>query len=96
MFPNDPDKRDPSLPAPDARPDNEKRFIEFPDNPDMYGHMDPLATPQRAPEYRNFAPPGQMPPIGNPRDPIHGVDGRGSLIVGVPQKPRPRGNIGDY
>lgn len=85
------------IPPPDGRPEHEQKFIAFPDNPDMYGHMDPFQkAPPKPNEYRDFAPPGQFPGIGNPRDPIHGVDGRGSLIVGAPQKPRAGKQIGDY
>lgn len=96
MLPGD-QKRDPELPAPDGRSENEKRFIDFPENPDLYGHIDPFERQKpKSPEYRDFAPPGQPPEIGNPRDPIHGVDGRGSLLVTGPQKPRGRRVIGDY
>ena len=92
----------------DGRTENERRYIDFPDNPDLYGHIEPgiephnMRRPQIYEEPRNpnplrdFAPPGQMPPIGSPNSPFYGVDGQGGLRVTTQQRPRglhePRGD----
>ena len=80
------------------RPNNEKKFDDFPDNPDLYGKMtDPnplsLGPPQhpsvptnQAPYLGNFAPPGTLPPIGSPTSPMYGIDGQGSDLMVRPQK----------
>ena len=78
----------------DGRTPNEQRFIDFPNNPDMYGHIDPYQVPNYhggnndaypqyngGPPLNNFAPPGQMPTGFDPNSPMHGVDGRGSLVM---------------
>jgi hypothetical protein len=88
------------------RPDIERRFVDIPDYPDMYGHMDPRPAPITGEEHDerrqgprpmgNFAPPGELPAgLGGPG--IQGVDGRGGLIVTGPQRPHdmcqyPRGD----
>ena len=43
---NNPQK-DPTIGAFDGRTPNEARFTDFPNNPDMYGHIDPYQVPNR-------------------------------------------------
>ena len=70
----------------DGRNRNEQRFIDFPDNPDLYGNIDPLHNngmiydDTREERLRDFAPPGQIPRIGNPNSPNYGMDGQGGLL----------------
>jgi hypothetical protein len=93
---------DPTIPG-DGRPEHERRFINFPDNPDLYGRMDPYARPgteqpppQRGRPLGNFAPPGEIPAFGSPTNPMFGFDGQGGLIVTSPRQAnrgmRPRGD----
>ncbi|KAH0795965.1 hypothetical protein GPJ56_000033 [Histomonas meleagridis] len=115
-----PQGNDPSLPHPngdptipgqhvDGRTPNERRYIDFPDNPDLYGQIEPGVEPHdmRRPQIyqdrrdpsplRDFAPPGQAPPIGSPNSPFYGIDGQGGL-----RQPRQRSPLmvqnprGDY
>lgn len=78
----------------DGRTPNESKYTDFPNNPDMYGHIDPYQVPNSRggnhdayPQYRggpplnNFAPPGQMPTGFDPNSPMHGVDGQGGLLM---------------
>lgn len=109
MKPNQPPFNDPAVPNPGSgRPPHEQRFIDFPDNPDLYGYMDPnppinpMGRNDRVPCGNqsgglpaNFAPPGEFP-TGPGRSPMQGVDGRGGLIVD-PLRVQPKPQFkGDY
>lgn len=74
---------------------DERRFIDFPDNPELYGHIDPYAHPNPCAisdpfgfedpyagggRLRDFAPPGALPAMGSPSAPNLGIDGRGGLL----------------
>jgi len=66
------------------KPDPNGKYLNFPNNPDIYGEFP--QPPRRTPEnygggLRDFAPPGSIPPIGNPSSPNYGLDGRGGLIA---------------
>lgn len=84
-------RSDPTAHIPDGRSANEARFIDFPNNPDMYGNIDPYEKPNQTnnslecqrpqPNIGKFAPPGQFPTGFSPNAPINGVDGNGSLVM---------------